>query len=242
MCRLAASAWLSATAAATAVAPWPMFRHDTRHTGVGVGSPAAPAPAWTTALGCMIEASPIVDGAGRVIAGCRDGALRAFAVGDGSLLWATPAGLGGELSSPSLGTADAVFVGSLDGGVVAVNASDGTLLWRTPVGGPVWSSPTPSDDGASVYVGCSGDDTGTGAAVYRLHAATGAVVWTAPAPGDVRGSPALTPDGSTVVVGAYDGSLLVLSACRRKWPPRARPCPPRSSLRARRPTPRARAG
>lgn len=201
-------ALIFARAIFAATDPWPMFHGGASHPGRSSSSgPRTPSLRWSTSLGtpCRqaggVESSPVVTSSGLIIVGCRDGALRAVCLTNGSLAWTAP-GAGGEISSPALG-GDRVFIGQLAGSVAAFAVATGLPLWRTPLPGPVWSSPTVGSDGG-VFVGVEGADSGTFlGAVVRLSEVTGAVVWTLPTQAGVRASPAVW--SGRVFVGDYSG-------------------------------------
>jgi len=77
----------------------------------------------------------------------------------------------------------------------------------------VWSSPTVSPDGATIFIG-SNDNK-----VYALYAATGTEKWSFVTGGQVYSSPAVSPDGATIFIGSYDNKVYALYASTgtEKW-------------------------
>jgi outer membrane protein assembly factor BamB len=67
--------------------PWPMFRHDVKHTGRSDAyGPQSATLLWSYETGGDIESSAAVSGSGRVYIGSEDKALYAFN-SDGTLAW-----------------------------------------------------------------------------------------------------------------------------------------------------------
>ena len=79
-----------------------------------------------------------------------------------------------------------------------------TLLWNYTTGGGVWSSPTLSPDGATLFVGSNDHN------VYALKATDGSVVWQYQTRDQVRSSPTLSADGATLFVGSDDHNVYAL--------------------------------
>ncbi len=156
--------------AAGAESPWPMFRHDARHTGrTNFTGPATPDTAWTFQANDAITASPTIGhdgtiyvGAGGYYEGGSDSSFYAINP-DGTLKWQFKTGEGvtdgqksGIFSSAAIGPDSTIYFGSLDAHMYAVEDS-GTyarLKWKTNPGGwPFYASPLVGADGR-VYAGC----------------------------------------------------------------------------------------
>jgi outer membrane protein assembly factor BamB len=84
-----------------------------------------------------------------------------------------------------------------------VGTAVGAPVWAFPTGGPVFSGPTLSADGTTLYVGSSD------ASVYAIRTATGSLAWSYPTGGNVSGSPAVGADG-TVYVGSADFNVYAI--------------------------------
>lgn len=155
---------------AVAESPWPMFRHDSHHTGrTTFTGPGAPDTAWTFRANDAIAASPTIGddgtiyvGAGGYYQGGGDSALYALN-SDGSLKWlyktgqgATPGGPAGIFSTAALGSDGAIYFGALDGNFYCLedSGSYARLRWKADPGDwPIYSSPLVRDDGV-VFFGC----------------------------------------------------------------------------------------
>jgi len=187
--------------AAAAGHPWPMFRHDLRHTGRSpYTGPAEPAVQWSFRAGDGIVSSAAVAedgtvyvGAGWSFFGVADSNLYAFHP-DGSLKWAFPAG-DGLFSSPAIGPDGTIYIGCLDYNLYAVEDSltYGRLKWKTDLGVIVYSSPAVGGDG-TIYLGSLN---------FNLHAVNpdGSYKWGFLTGSCVFSSPAIGPLG-----GIYFGS------------------------------------
>jgi outer membrane protein assembly factor BamB len=150
--------------------PWPMFRHDQKHTGrTNFTGPATPALYWAFPANDAITASPSIGhngtiyvGAGGYYQGGGDSALYAINP-DGSLKWlfkadsgSAPGQAAGIFSSVAVADDGTLYVGSLDGYMYALEDSVtyAKLRWRTNPGDwPFYASPIVGDGGI-VYAGC----------------------------------------------------------------------------------------
>lgn len=128
--------------------PWPMFRHDLRHTAL---SPYHD-PASTNALKINVSSGPL--------SSCAIGSSGTVYVGAGTSLYAingTTGGtnwtysIGSTRSSPAIATDGTIYVGSNDDKLYAIN-SNGTFKWSYNTGGDVTGSPAIATDG-TVYIG-----------------------------------------------------------------------------------------
>ena len=90
----------------------------------------APLWTWNTPGGAAIGGSPAVDPSkGLVFVGADDGNVYAISASTGLPAWATPAGVGGDVSAPVLGSGE-VYVTSSTGTVEAMAESTGSALWK----------------------------------------------------------------------------------------------------------------
>ena len=146
---------------------WPMFRHDSEHTGFSTSSaPNMNHTLWKYETGGQVWSSPaVIDGV--VYVGSFDGSFYALNSSTGSMLWSFPTG-GEVYSSPAISNG-IVYFGSFDNCVYGLNASNGFQLWKFKTGGKVFSSPTIAT--GVVYFG---SDDGF---VYALEAQTGDLLW-----------------------------------------------------------------
>ena len=108
-----------AAGASQGAAPWPMFRHDVRHTGQSpfVG-PSTPTTKWNFATGGEVDSSPAIGTDGTVYIGSIDNNLYAINP-DGTKKWEFATGEVIE-SSPAIGTDGTVYVGSGDTNLYAI--------------------------------------------------------------------------------------------------------------------------
>ena len=106
--------------------PWPMFRHDARHTGVSQysGSPGAGLK-WSYYSGWPVLCSPAIGTDGSIFIGMDRGIYRLSSTG--SFRWSFRTGE--EMnSSPAIGSGGEIYIGSDDYYLYSLN-SDGTLRW-----------------------------------------------------------------------------------------------------------------
>jgi len=129
--------------------PWPMFRHDLKHTGrssyTGSGKNYLQ---WVYPVGSSTS-TPAIGTDSTIYVGSYDSNLYAINP-DGSLKWKYTTGDVIE-SSPAVGTDGVIYVGSNDNNVYAINP-DGTLKWSYTTNDNVASSPAVGTN-STVYVG-----------------------------------------------------------------------------------------
>jgi outer membrane protein assembly factor BamB len=200
---------LTCAVAAADESPWPMFRHDLRHTGRSpYTGPSTPTLHWTFPANDGIASSPAIGpdgtiyaGAGWHYAGAYDSCLYAINP-DGTLKWCFKTD-GGLFSSPAIGPDGAIYVGSRDFHLYAIEDSVtyAKLRWRTNLGFWLYSSPALGTDG-TIYVGSLD---------YHLYAVNpdGIVKWQFPTGWCVFSSPAIDSDG-TIYIGSKDEQLYAL--------------------------------
>lgn len=178
----------------------------------GAEPPAAPAPAWTLALGAPAWASPVVADQTLFI-GTTDGKMHAIGA-DGREQWTWTGST--AIYGPAAVTADGVYFVDARNELVALARADGTLRWRTPLrrqagtGDPSRDptfnhrTTTPVTDGKGIFY--VGSDDG---AVCAIRARTGRLLWR-----HEIGAPVFAPvalAGDDLWVSAFDGTLRRLS-------------------------------
>ncbi len=178
---------------------WPMFRGNSRLTGVaGSTLPEKPVVLWKFAAGEVVESSAaIVDGV--VYVGCEDGILYALNLNDGSVRWKYTIDVPIR-SSPTVADG-AVYFGDDDGTFHAVRASNGKVLWKFKAGTQIISSANVARD-RLVFGSYDGF-------LYCLRTADGSLIWKFETQGKVHGTPAIVDQ--KVMIAGCDGMLRVLS-------------------------------
>ena|GEM_PF-413438 len=189
---------------------WPMFCHDTRHTGQSPYSTEdnPGTVKWRFENDGLIEDTPVISNDGTIYFGGAVDFQPYYLVAlypNGSLKWRyrTDGSIWG--SSPAIDENGTIYVGSWDAGLYAINPN-GTLKWRFPAGDTVASSPVIADDG-TIYFGKMGPgwDKGRIYAVYpngteKWHYDTG--YW-------IVSNPAIGDDG-TIYIGSGDSYLYAM--------------------------------
>lgn len=196
---------------------WPMFQHDSNHTGYYGGlAPSRNLTLWKSPVPCNIhQPSPVVAD-GRVFLGTFGGINKIYALNQstGAILWSK------EVAS-SIYRSVAYFDKKIYFGTVGpehgeekaplfycLNAVDGSLIWtydpNLGSGEGFYSAPTISD--GIVYVGVSYN-------LLALNATTGELVWSYSLGRRVFSSPAVAGNRVYVTYGLDgDDSLLCLNA------------------------------
>jgi outer membrane protein assembly factor BamB len=202
---------------------WPMFRHDSAHTGVTTSTgPTHPLKLWSYVEGhfdgsFIGSSAAVVNGV--VYVGSNEqsyetsgGNIYAFDARTGTKIW-NYSTIGGVYSSPAV-SGNMLFIG-VDDSVYCFNASTGAKIWNFTTGGFINSSPNVVN--GVIYIG-SGDSN-----IYALNASTGVKLWkyTSLGPsqsviergfdsGAFASSPAVT--NGIVYIGSDDGNLYALDA------------------------------
>ena len=172
--------------------PWPMYCHDTRHTGRSPYN-TADNPGiikWkyeTEHFG--IHSSPAIDENGTIYVGTNEHYLIAFNP-NGTVKWQFDND-GWIESSPAIGNDGTIYVGSRDKYFYAINPN-GTLKWRFNAGDTIFSSPAIGEDGA-IYFGVIGPGWDIGR-IYALNP-NGTEKWYYDTSDWVYSSPAIGEDG-----------------------------------------------
>jgi outer membrane protein assembly factor BamB/predicted phosphodiesterase len=164
---------------------------------------------WSFKTGWTITGAPAVSG-DRVIVGDRNGTVRAFATGDGTILWTRT--LSGSVHTTPAVSGDRVVVTTGDGSVTALDRATGRVAWSLPTGKP--NVACPSIVGGNVYVGSSSGR------FYCLSLKDGSTIWSYDSVGAFVETKPLVTERS-VVFGAWDSYLYALDrttgALRWKW-------------------------
>jgi len=191
---------------------WPMFRHDSRHTGYSSSkSPDTNHTMWTSenVEGYLVSSPTIVDG--KVFVGGTPGgssSVYCFNETTGELVWKS---VGEGTNSSACVVNGKVFIGSYSGNVYCLNASNGDKIWNLNIGGMIEASPTVVD--GKVFIGSQKHETApyfyeTTNYFYCLNESSADIIWKFEADGSGQGlasSPAVA-DGR-VFIGFDDGNI-----------------------------------
>jgi hypothetical protein len=183
----------------TSESPWPMFRHDSQHTGRSPYPGAQEARLkWRLSIGGSTS-SPAIGADGTIYVGGYNPYLCAINP-NGTLKWEYWTE-GAVESSPAIGLDGTIYVGSFDHHLYAINPN-GMLKWKYETKDCVRSSPAIGADG-TIYVGS--DD-------FHLYAINpdGALKWRYETRTPIRSSPAIGADG-TVYIGSEYGHFYAIS-------------------------------
>lgn len=194
-------------------ATWAKFHGDLQNTGrlaqslpALSGTPSASSLFTTSSQ--IVFASPVIDKDGTVYIGAYDGQIRAINP-DGSLKWSVATGAEIE-STPVLSKDGALYVGSNDGKLYCVETATGATRFAFQADGPIYGSPTVSEDGI-VFFGT----TGTGSTMYAVDGLSGAEVWLRRFGTEgIQTTPAMFGTGSSAILyfGASDGKVYGINA------------------------------
>ena len=201
--------------------PWPMFRHDLKHTGhTPYTGPATPTLAWTFPTTDGIASSPTIGEDGTIYFGAGwhfmfPSDLNLYALNpDGTLKWsyAPPSGKGGFFSSPALGPDSTVYLTSLDGNLYAIQdmGTYGEARWITYLDYSfAMSSPAIGADG-TVYAGSPSFN------FYAVDRVNGSIKWWWQSDWCIISSPAIGDDG-LVYIGSKDHYLYAVDPALETW-------------------------
>ncbi|MBU0498191.1 MAG: PQQ-binding-like beta-propeller repeat protein [Candidatus Thermoplasmatota archaeon] len=181
---------------------WPMYCHDTRHTGLSpfstADNPGVEIWRFKQDANDFVRGSPIIDGGGVIYFGASD----FYAIyPNGTRKWKYNT-VSGIRSCPAMGVDGTIYIGTTGGDEKYLYAftANGTLLWTYPTG-DVYSSPVIGEDG-SIYFG---DQSQNINALYP----NGTVKWRYKTDHVVYSSPAIGDDGA-IYCGSHDTYLYAL--------------------------------
>jgi outer membrane protein assembly factor BamB len=179
--------------------PWPMFKHDIRHTGRSPynTSNISGDVKWWFKIDSYIWGAPVIDNNGDIYFG----GTNLYAIySNRTLKWSC--NIDGVIDSgPAIDENGVIYVGSIWGWpnfLYAIYTNNGSLKWKFETGDAIYSSPAIGDDG-SIYFG-SEDDY-----IYAVYP-NGTLKWKYLTSVAVLSSPAIGDDG-TVYCGSHDGYL-----------------------------------
>jgi outer membrane protein assembly factor BamB len=184
---------------------WPMYCHDTRHTGRSPFSTSSNDGFnkwWFKSDYGFIEGSGVIDQDGVIYFGCWNNNLYAFYT-NGTLKWKCDVG-GNIRSSPAIDENGIIYAGddsTADGKLFAIYPN-GTIKWSYHIGADILSSPVIGDDG-TIYFGDGGN--------WGINAINpnGTLKWRYKTDHIVYSSPAIGNDG-TIYCGSHDTYLYAL--------------------------------
>lgn len=199
--------------------PWPMFRHDTQHTGqTSYTGPETPTLSWKFKANKGIVSSAAISknhtiyfGTGWDLSDIDDGSLYALH-DDGTLKWKFDAN-NGFYSSPAIDEKNMIYVTSLDGSIYAIEdqQTKGELQWKKYLRFFFnLCSPTIDSDGI-IHVGSPSYD-------YYQITSDGLTKWRHKTDWCIISSPAISKEG-IVYIGSKDHHLYAFSTnpSRLQW-------------------------
>ena len=182
--------------------PWPMYCHDTRHTGRSPYSTSnnPGVEKWRFDTIDEVTGSSVIDDQGVIYVAAHD----LFAVyPNGTLKWRFETPFWMEMA-PAIDENGVIYVGTVYAGdnyLYAIYTSNGSLKWLFNPGNHIASSPAIGDDG-TIYFGCYNGN------IYALYP-NGTLKWVYTTGYIVLSSPAIGPDG-TIYCGSHDYNLYAL--------------------------------
>ena len=180
--------------------PWPMYCHDTRHTG---RSPFSTANTdsdekWNLQLDGFLWGSPVIDDDGIIYVGSYD----FYAIyPNGKIKWQIDDTQGVFSSAGAIDENGILYVGSIWASpnyFYAIDTNNGDLKWRRQISNHIYSSPVIGDDD-TIYFGSSNEN------IYAYYP-NGTLRWKHKTGNAVLSSPAIGNDG-TVYCGSHDSNL-----------------------------------
>jgi outer membrane protein assembly factor BamB len=180
--------------------PWPMFKHDLRHTSQSPYSgPEEPIVKWMFSTPSKITTPPTIGSDGTLYVSSDDGM---YAINhDGTEKWKFEIPGGVFDSQPAIALDGTIYILAYDGYLYAINPN-GTKKWRVYIGNYVsGSSPAVGPDG-TVYVAGANGDWGVSYYLFAINP-TGTEKWAYSVGGGYpcgnNTGPAIGPDGTIYV-------------------------------------------
>lgn len=191
-----------------ATSPWPMFMHDTQHTGQSTQSgPPQNTLSWKYQTGSEVLASLVLGTDGTIYVGSVDGNFHAISP-SGVKKWSYTTD--GEIyATAAVDYNNVIYVGSEDGFLYAISKG-GTLLWRYGASGGISSSPVINPQDGSLYFGTED------AKLYALET-TGSLKWSSSLDEEIWASPAIS--NNVLYIATLGGIVYALDASSgaKKW-------------------------
>jgi outer membrane protein assembly factor BamB len=185
---------------------WPMFQHDTRHTGKSPISTAdnPGTEKWRFYTDHWLEAGSVINQEDVIY--FADGYGYLFALNaNGTEKWVFEMNGQDMGSTPALANDGTIYVGDWDDFLYAINP-DGTEKWRFKTGGSISSSPAIADDG-TIYFGTMRDfDKGD---IFAVNS-NGTEKWRYETGYYTTSDPAIADDG-TIYIGSGDSYLYAMN-------------------------------
>lgn len=187
---------------------WPMFCHDTKHTGLSPyntnNNPYE--EIWRIKTEGSCDSGIVIDENGMLYATSFNGMLYCI-YPNGTIKW-TYGDIGVfTTSTPCIGNDGTIYVGSFDDGALHAVNPDGSQKWRRRFISSVASSPAIADDG-TIYVGTQGGIHPLGNSMIALNQ-NGTIKWQYRTGESVLSDPAILDDG-TIIFGSLDSYIYSL--------------------------------
>lgn len=197
--------------------PWPMFRHDLKHTGyTKYTGPPTPTLAWNYTAKDGIVSSAAISYDGTIYIGIGWNTSKTddphlYALNpNGTLKWKYQAD-DGFFSSPAITSDRMIYITCLDGRLYAIedNITNGKLKWKTHLGYSFnLCSPALSKDGI-IHVGSPGFK------YYQIYP-NGTIKWSYKTDWCIISSPAID-ENDTIYIGSKDHYLYAFKPDKLKW-------------------------
>ncbi len=187
--------------------PWPMFRHDPRHTASSFyRGPGDAVKIMACNTQGEVNSSPAIGFDGNVYVGSDDGYFYAISPDNCTEIWKVPTGK--ITSSPAIASDGTIYVGSHDNNLYAISPNK-TVKWKFPATAPIESSPVIGCNGIIYF--CSNDGN-----IYAVNPRDGSKRWKHETSKEIISSPAVFswPEigQEFVYVFAKDGTLYDVSS------------------------------
>ena len=190
--------------------PWPIYCHDTRHTGRSpYGTEGNPGfEKWWVDVGNFVDGSAVIDNNNTIYFGSWDCNFYAVDLINHSVKWKDSIG-GNVQSSPAIDENGIIYVGTaFGGGYLRAFYPNGTLKWKFWVGNHIRSSPAIGNDGV-IYFGRDGSGSPPYSGYITALYPNGTLKWTFKTNHFVHSDVAIGLDG-TIYCGSHDGNMYAL--------------------------------